>query len=126
LGKGPSIRGLETARPLSDYRRFNGESHTMPLNGASDLGQFRVQRHFAEHRAISPGTAIEYAPGPVERAAFDRLRATGVIREAHPAHYWFDLDRMGRERESTRNPKLKVALALGAVLAFAAWYLSRY
>lgn len=97
----------------------------MSLNGASDLGQFRVQRHFAEHRAISPGTAIEYAPGPAERAAFDRLCATGVIREAHPAHYWFDLDRMGREREPVRNPKLRIALALGALLALAAWYFLR-
>jgi hypothetical protein len=97
----------------------------MSPNGASDLGQFRVQRHFAEHRAISPGTAIEYAPGPVERAAFDRLRDAGVIREAHPAHYWFDLDRMGQDRGNARNPKLRVAIALGSVLAFAAWYLSR-
>jgi len=97
----------------------------MSPNGASDLGQFRVQRHFAEHRAISPGTAIEYAPGKVERAAFDRLRDAGVIREAHPAHYWFDLDRMGQDRSSARNPKLRVAIALGSVLAFAAWYLSR-
>jgi hypothetical protein len=97
----------------------------MSPNGASDLGQFRVQRHFAEHRAISPGTAIEYAPGKVERAAFDRLRDAGVIREAHPAHYWFDLDRMGQDRSGGRNPKLKVAIALGCVLAFAAWYLSR-
>lgn len=96
----------------------------MSPNGASDLGQFRVQRHFAEHRAISPGTAIEYAPGKVERAAFDRLRDAGVIREAHPAHYWFDLDRMGQDRSGARNPKLRVAIALGSVLAFAAWYLS--
>ncbi len=97
----------------------------MSPNGASDLGQFRVQRHFAHHRAISPGTAIEYAPGKVERAAFDRLRDAGVIREAHPAHYWFDLDRMGQDRSGARNPKLRVAIALGSVLAFAAWYLSR-
>lgn len=94
----------------------------MPLNGASDLGQFRVQRHFAEHRAISPGTAIEYAPGPVDRAAFDRLHARGVIREAHPAHYWFDLDRMGQDRRQARNPKARIALILGGVLAIAAYY----
>lgn len=93
----------------------------------SNLSQYRVQRHFTEHRAVSPGSAIEYAPtSPVERKAFDRLRDAGVIREAHPAHYWFDLDRMGQDRSSARNPKLKVALALGSVLAFAAWYLSRY
>lgn len=97
----------------------------MPLNGASDLGQFRVQRHFAEHRAISPGSAIEYAPGPGERVAFDRLRDMGVIRQAHPAHYWFDLDRMGQDRSRERNPKLRIALALGAVLAVAAWYFLR-
>ncbi|WP_337846487.1 hypothetical protein [Sphingomonas sp.] len=98
----------------------------MPVASTNDLSHFRVQRHFAEHRAISPATAIEYAPGPVERAAFDRLRASGVIREAQPAHYWFDLDRMGRDHQPARNPKLRIALALGAVLAFAAWYLSRY
>ncbi len=92
----------------------------------SNLILYRVQRHFADHRAVSPGTAIEYAPtGPVERKAFDRLRDAGVIREAHPAHYWFDLDRMGQDRSGARNPKLRVAIALGSVLAFAAWYLSR-
>ncbi|MCR5871598.1 MULTISPECIES: hypothetical protein [unclassified Sphingomonas] len=101
--------------------------HSLSANGASDLSQFRVQRHFADHRAISPGTAIEYAPSsPAERQAFDRLRDMGVIREAHPAHYWFDLDRIGQDRSRERNPKLRVAIVLGAVLAFAAWYLSRY
>lgn len=86
-----------------------------------NLAQYRVQRHFADHRAVSPDSAIEYAPaGAVERRAFDRLRASGVIREAHPAHYWFDLDRMGQNPRPRRNPKLAVALTLGAVLAVAA------
>lgn len=97
----------------------------MPLNGSSDLAQFRVQRHFADHRAVSPDTAIEYAPGPVERRAFDQMRASGVIREAHPAHYWFDLDRMGQDRRRKRNPKTLVAAALGAILALIAIWVFR-
>lgn len=91
----------------------------MPLNGSSDLAQFRVQRHFADHRAVSPDTAIEYAPGPVERRAFDQMRASGVIREAHPAHYWFDLDRMGRDRRRTRNPKARIAIVLAVLMGAA-------
>jgi hypothetical protein len=82
-----------------------------------------VQRHFTDHRALAPGDAIEYAPGsPAERRAFDKLRATGVIRETHPAHYWFDLDRMGRERPR-RDLKTYVGLALGLVAVVLAWML---
>lgn len=98
----------------------------MPVGGSSDLAQFRVQRHFADHRAVTPNDAIEYAPpGPVERKAFDQLRASGVIREAQPAYYWFDLDRMGRDRRRKRNPKTYVAIALAVVLACLAFMLYR-
>lgn len=91
---------------------------TASVGGSSNLAQFRVQRHFADHRAIAPNDAIEYAPsGPVERKAFDQLRALGVIREAQPAYYWFDLDRMGQDRRRKRDPKRLVAIALGIVVA---------
>lgn len=102
------------------------ESTLVPLRGASDLAQFRVQRHFADHRAFAPGDAIEYAPsGPVERKAFDKLRAAGVIREAQPAYYWFDLDRMGQNRKRKRNPKQTIAIVLAVILAFLTYILSR-
>ena len=96
----------------------------MPVGGSSDLAQFRVQRHFADHRAFAPGDAIEYVPsGPVERTAFDQLRASGVIRQAAPAYYWFDLDRMGRRGGRKRNPKTLVKIALAIVLACLAYVL---
>jgi hypothetical protein len=123
----PPLSVLETARRVSDYRRRESEGRIgMPLGGSSDLGQFRVQRHFADHRAFAPGDAIEYAPaGPVERRAFDQLRATGVIREAQPAYYWFDLDRMGHGRKRRRNPKKVIAIVLGIVLAILTILLAR-
>jgi len=93
----------------------------MAVGASSDLAQFRVQRHFADYRAFAPGDAIEYAPqGPVERKAFERLRAAGVIREAAPAYYWFDLDRMGHRRQRKWNPKQLVTIALAAVVAILA------
>lgn len=93
---------------------------------ARNLGQYRVQRHFADHRAVTPGTAIEYAPpGAVERKAFEKLRESGVIRQTSPAHFWFDLDRMGRGRRRTRNPKLPIAIALSAVLIVLTYMLYR-
>ena len=97
------------------------------MNGGSrDLAQFRVQRHFADHRAFAPGDAIEYAPpGPIERKAFDRLRAAGVIRETQPAYYWFDLDRMGQNRKRKGNPKKLIAIVLGIVVACLAFMLYR-
>lgn len=99
-------------------------SKSVSFGGSSDLAQFRVQRHFADHRAVAPGDAIEYVPsGPVERRAFDRLIASGVIRQAAPAQYWFDLDRMGQDRKRKRNPKQLVAIALGIVLACLAYLL---
>lgn len=93
-------------------------------NGTADLAQYRVQRHFADHRAIAPGDAIEYAPAsPAERKAFDRLLATGVIRETQPAQYWFDLDRMGRREKPRRNARTYVGVALGLVAAVLAYLL---
>lgn len=90
----------------------------MAGRGLSDLAQYRVQRHFVDHRALTPGQAIEYAPsGADERKAFDRLLNSGVIRETHPAHYWFDLDRMGRGGGRRGNPKRNIAIALGLVVA---------
>lgn len=98
----------------------------MSFGGSPDLAQFRVQRHFADHRAVAPGDAIEYVPsGPVERRAFDRLLASGVIRQTAPAQYWFDLDRMGRSRERKRNPKRVAMILLGIVLAALAYMLYR-
>jgi len=44
----------------------------------SNLIQYRVQRHFTEHRAVSPGSAIEYAP-PVRSSA---RRSTGCATPA--------------------------------------------
>ncbi|WP_423601779.1 hypothetical protein [Sphingomonas sp. MS122] len=74
---------------------------------------------------MTPRDAIEYAPpSPVERKAFEQLRAAGVIREAQPACYWFDLDRMGREPRR-RDPKTYVAIALAVVLACLAYMLYR-
>ena len=111
-GPSPTIVGMD----------FGSKSAS--LGGKPDLAQFRVQRHFADHRAIAPGDAIEYVPsGPVERRAFDRLLASGVIRQAAPAYYWFDLDRMGRNRKRKRDPKRLVAIALGLVLACLAYLL---
>lgn len=99
-------------------------SKSVLSGGSRDLAQFRVQRHFVDHAAIAPGDAIEYVPsGPVERRAFDRLLASGVIRQTAPAQYWFDLDRMGRRRERKPNPKRFVMIALWVVLAALAYML---
>lgn len=101
-------------------------SKSVLTGGSSDLAQFRVQRHFVDHGAVAPGDAIEYVPsGPVERRAFDRLLASGVIRQTAPAQYWFDLDRMGRSRERRRNPKRVATILLGIVLAALAYMLYR-
>jgi hypothetical protein len=112
---------LESMAPPND----NHPMATGQFNGAgtADLARYRVQRHFTDHRALAPGDAIEYAPkSPAERRAFDKLRAAGVIRETHPAHYWFDLDRMGRERPP-RDFKRYVGIALGLVAVALAWML---
>lgn len=102
-------------------------SKSVLTGGPSDLAQFRVQRHFVDHGAVAPGEAIEYVPSsPVERRAFDRLLASGVIRQTAPAQYWFDLDRMGRNRKRKGNPKRVVAIVLAIVVAWLAYLLYRW
>ncbi|MEG3179279.1 hypothetical protein [Sphingomonas sp. LT1P40] len=99
----------------------------MSIGSITDLSQHRVQRHFADHRALAPGDAIEYVPsGPAERKAFDTMIERGVIRQTSPATYWFDLDRMGRTRRQPRDWRWPVAIAFIALVAGVAMYIGRF
>lgn len=79
---------------MHDRLRLTG---TTPPPGPPRLppGALRVRGRIAAAmlaaHAIAPEDAIDYTPEPRDAAAFDRLRATGIVRDVPDGRVWFDL-----------------------------------
>jgi hypothetical protein len=51
-----------------------------------------VEELFWKNNAFSPDRAVDFDPqAPIQRRYLDRLIAEGVVHEAGPGRYWFDL-----------------------------------
>ena len=51
-----------------------------------------VEKRFFDNDAFSPDRAIEFEPGAaVQQRYLEQLIAEGVVHEASPGRYWFDL-----------------------------------
>ncbi|WP_375396947.1 hypothetical protein [uncultured Sphingomonas sp.] len=74
-------------------RRLTGGTPP-PVPSVIHAGALRVRGRVAERflagHALAPEDAIDFTPDPADRAAFDRLRALGVVRQAG-GRWWFDL-----------------------------------
>jgi hypothetical protein len=79
---------------MNDRLRLTG---TTPPPAPPPLppGALRVRGRIAEAmlaaHALAPEDAIEFTPDPSDVAAFDKLRASGVVREVSGGRFWFDL-----------------------------------
>lgn len=88
------------------------------IAAAASTARYRVQAHFMALHAIGPYDAIEYLPpSPRERREFDQLRRMEIIREAHPAYYWLDMNRLDVEEVRARRRKGPIAIIAALVLA---------
>jgi hypothetical protein len=74
----------------------------------------RTAEIFLARHAISPEDAIDHVPEERDRPAFDRLRAKGIVREAGPGRYWFDVPaaRYDADALSRRMVPIVIVLAL--------------
>lgn len=84
-------------------------------------GALRVRGRIAEAmlaaHALAPEDAIEFTPDPRDAAAFEKLRAAGIVREVPGGRFWFDLVAYHlRERQRSQH---MVPLALGVAVLIA-------
>jgi hypothetical protein len=70
--------------------------------GLAARARREVEELFFNNNAFSPDRAVEFDPRvPVQRNYLEQLIAEGIVHEAAPGRYWFDLrayKRMQRER----------------------------
>jgi hypothetical protein len=71
---------------------------------------------FLARHAIGPDDAIVFIPcDPSEQAAFDRLRARGILREVAPDRFYFSLDAHYSAADRRRRFVVPIAI-IGSVL----------
>lgn len=78
----------------------------------------RIATAMLAAHALAPEDAIEFTPDPGDKAAFDTMRANGIIREVSGKRFWFDLVAYHlRERDRSRQ---MVPWAIGVAVVIAA------
>jgi hypothetical protein len=71
---------------------------------------------FLARHAIGPDDAIVFIPrDPREQAAFDRLRARGILQEVAPGRFYFSLDAHYSAADRRRRFVVPIAI-IGSVL----------
>jgi hypothetical protein len=78
----------------------------------------RIAAAMLAAHALAPEDAIDFMPDPRDAAAFETMRANGIVREVSGKRFWFDLVAYHlRERERSRQ---MVPWAIGLALLIAA------
>ena len=79
-----------------------------------------VDQLFFDNEAFSPDRAVEFKPRiDVQRRYLEQLMAEGVVHEAEPGRYWWDLPvytEMRRQRAAWTLRILVLALVVFAVV----------
>jgi hypothetical protein len=78
----------------------------------------RIPAAMLAAHALAPEDAIEFAPDPRDGAAFEKLRAAGIVREVPGGRFWFDLVAY-HLREQARS-RVAVMWSLGLAVMVAA------
>ena len=67
--------------------------------------------------ALAPEDAIEFAPDPRDAAAFEKLRAAGIVREVPGGRFWFDLVAYHLREQARSRAWCRWALGLAVLIA---------
>jgi hypothetical protein len=78
----------------------------------------RIAAHFFFHHAIDAEDAVAYLPqSPVEQRQFERMRGTGMIREASAGRYWIDTAAYQAEIDARRRKLVPIVIVLCVAIA---------
>lgn len=77
----------------------------------------RIASQLLAMHAVSPTDAVTYVPQTAKAvAAFERLRAHGIVREAIRGHYWLDWAAYNAETDARRARAVPVVIAVCVVI----------
>jgi hypothetical protein len=78
----------------------------------------RIAAHFFFHHAIDAEDAVAYVPqSAIEQREFERMRGTGVIREASGGRYWIDTAAYQAEIDARRRKLVPIVIVLCVAIA---------
>ncbi|WBY09573.1 hypothetical protein PIB19_09905 [Sphingomonas sp. 7/4-4] len=78
----------------------------------------RIAAHFFFHHAIDAEDAVAYLPqSAIEQREFERMRGTGVIREASGGRYWIDTAAYQAEIDARRRKLVPIVIVLCVAIA---------
>lgn len=76
-----------------------------------------VENLFWDKNAFSPDRAVEFAPrAPIQQRYLEQLICEGVVHEASPGRYWFDLPAYKEMRRQRFAWTLRI-IAVGVIVA---------
>lgn len=105
---------------MNDRLRLTGAT-PHPAPPRLPPGALRVRGRIAEAmlaaHALAPEDAIAFTPDPRDAAAFDKLRAAGVVREVPGGRVWFDLVAYHLRDQAAGRVRAMWAFGLALVLA---------
>lgn len=77
-----------------------------------------IRAHFFAHHAVTAEEAIPYLPQRhIERTQFERMLGAGIVHQARPGHYWFDL--VAWQKQQDRRRTILVPIVIAACLLIA-------
>ena len=78
----------------------------------------RIAAHFFFHHAIDAEDAVAYLPqSAIEQREFERMRGTGVIREASGGRYWIDTAAYQADIDARRRKLVPIVIVLCVAIA---------
>lgn len=85
-----------------------------------------IQHYFFKEDAVRPERAVRFeAHNRIQERQFERMQASGIIREAKPGYYWIDIpvyDSELQRRLMTLRTILLIVLSAALIVTLIATY----
>jgi hypothetical protein len=78
----------------------------------------RIRAHFFALHAVTAEEAVPFVPQRrIERTQFERMLAKGIVHQAGPDLYWFDLAAFQKDQDRTRAFLVPIVIAVCVLVA---------
>ncbi|MEP9361088.1 hypothetical protein [Sphingomonas sp. KR3-1] len=109
--------------PAGTARRA-GRAEVIASNAPVTIGALavrarrRIRAHFFAQHAVTAEEAVPFVPQRrIECTQFERMLGKGIVREAGPGRYWFDLAAFRKDQDRTRAFLVPIVITLCLLVA---------
>ena len=88
------------------------------IAAAINKAKRQITGHFMQMNAVAPGDAVAFVPErPIVRRQFDRMLASGVVKQAGQGLYWLDIPAYNADTEARRRRLVPIVIVVALILA---------